>query len=246
MAISFRSGGDPVFHGKNFTVRFNGLGKLVRDLEKFRAKAIPFAMRRTLNDTAFEARKIWVDEIKRTLVTRNTFTTRSLEVVKASGRSITGMKAVLGAKARYMGEVEAGNVNPKGNVPTGIATGEGRGAKPRRRLVRRPNRVGSIALPPKVAQGTRKQRTAVTIAMAARKGHRTIFLELERRKGFFRLSGGKRRPRIDMLWDTTQKSVRSKPYPTLEPALKRVQKLIPSIQRKALLEELRRNRIANY
>jgi hypothetical protein len=246
MAISFRSSGEVVFRGKSITLRFNGLSRMFRDLERFRSKAIPFAMRATLNETAFAARKLWVDEIQRTLVTRNTFTTRSLHVEKATGRSVLGMRAVLGSRAPFMGEVEAGNTNPKGNVPTGVATGEGRGAKPRRRLVRRPNRVGAIALPDKVRQGSRKQRTAVTIAMAARKGHRTIFLELERRKGFFRVTGGKRRPKIDMLWDTTQKSVRSKPYPTLGPALKRVERLIPGIQRKALLAELRRNRIAGY
>jgi hypothetical protein len=246
MAISFRTTGEVVFRGKSITLRFNGLSRMFRDLERFRSKAIPFAMRATLNETAFATRKLWVDEIQRTLVTRNTFTTRSLHVEKATGRTVLGMKAVLGSRTAYLGDVEAGNTNPKGNVPTGVATGEGRGAKPRRRLVRRPNRIGSITLPDKVRQGSRKQRTAVTIAMAARKGHRTIFLELERRKGFFRVTGGKRRPKIDMLWDTTQKSVRSKPYPTLGPALKRVERLIPGIQRKALLAELRRNRIAGY
>jgi hypothetical protein len=246
MGFTFRTTGEAVFRGRNFTVRFNGLSKLFRDLEKFRAKAIPFAMRATLNETAFQARKLWVDEINRTLVTRNTFTERSLHVERATGRTVAGMRAVLGSRAPYMGKVEAGNTNPKGNVPTGVATGEGRGAKPRRRLVRRPNRVASIQLPAKLRQGSRKQRTAVTIAMAARKGHRYVFLELERRKGFFRVAGGKRRPRIDMLWDTTQKSVRSKPYPTLAPALKRVAKLIPGIQRKALLRELQRNKIAGY
>lgn len=246
MAISFRPGGDPVYHGKHFTVRFNGLGKLFRDLEKFRSKAIPFAMRRTLNDTAFAARALWVDEIQKTLVTRNTFTTRSLRVERATGRTVAGMRAVVGSAAPYMGKREVLSREERGPVPTTVASGEGRSGKPRRRLVRRPNRIAAIQLPDKLRQGSRRQRAAVTISMAARKGHRFVFLELERRKGFFRVSGGKRRPRIDMLWDTSRKSHTVKPHPTLGPALKRVARLVPGIQRKALLEELRRNRIADY
>jgi hypothetical protein len=246
MAISFRSSGEVVFRGKSITLRFNGLSRMFRDLERFRSKAIPFAMRATLNETAFAARKLWVDEIQRTLVTRNTFTTRSLHVEKATGRTVLGMKAVLGSRAPYMGDREGASRSDRGPVPTTVASGEGRSGKPRRRLVRRPNRIGSITLPDKVRQGSRKQRTAVTIAMAARKGHRTVFLELERRKGFFRLTGGKRRPKVDMLWDTSKKSHAVKAHPTLGPALKRVGRLIPGIQRKALLAELRRNRIAGY
>lgn len=246
MPFVFRTTGEAVFRGQNITVRFNGLSRMFRDLEKFRSKAIPFAMRRTLNDTAFAARKLWAEEIQKTLITRNTYTTRSLHVDRATGRTVMGMRAVLGSKAPYMGDREEASRSDRGPVPTTVASGEGRSGKPRRRLVRRPNRISAIALPPKVQQGSRKQRTAVTIAMAARKGHRFIFLELERRKGFFRLSGGKRRPKLDMLWDTSRKSHMVKAHPTLGPALKRVQRLIPSIQRKALLDELRRNRIAGY
>lgn len=246
MALLFRSTGDAVFVGRNFTVRFNGLNKLVRDLQRFRAKALPFAMRRTLNDTAFAARKLWVAEIQRTLTTRNTFTERSLRVERATGRNITGMRAVLGSTASYMGDREVDSRTTEGPVPTTVASGEGRSGKPRRKLVRRPNRIGAIALPDKVRRGSRKQRTAVTIATAARKGHRYVFLELERRKGFFRLTGGMRRPKLDLLWDTRQKSHRVKAHPTLGPALQRVMRLLPDIQRKALLDELRRNRIADY
>jgi hypothetical protein len=246
MGFTFRTTGEAVFRGRNITVRFNGLSKLFRDLEKFRAKAIPFAMRATLNETAFEARKLWVDEIKRTLITRNTFTERSLRVERATGRTVAGMRAVLGSLAPYMGDREGGAPERRGPVPTTVASGEGRGGKPRRRLVRKPNRIGAIQLPAKLRQGSRKQRTAVTISMAARKGHRYVFLELERRKGFFRVSGGKRRAKVDMLWDTTKATHTTKPHPTLAPALKRVARLVPGIQRKALLRELRAARIADY
>lgn len=245
MAFRYR-GNDAVYQGRSITVRFNGLGKLFRDLEKFRAKAIPFAMRTTLNETAFAARKLWAEEIDRRLVTRNTFTTRSLRVERATGRTVAGMRAIVGSTAPYMGDREVASREERGPVPTTVASGEGRSGKPRRRLVRRPNRIGAIALPEKVRMGSRRQRAAVTIAMAARKGHRYVFLELERRKGFVRVSGGKRRPKLDMLWDTSRKSHTVKAHPTLGPALKRVSKLIPGIQRKALLEELRRNRIADY
>ena len=55
------------------SVKFKGLDRLVDDLRRARKKAIPYAIRDALNGAAFEARKEWQGEIRKTFTIRNTF-----------------------------------------------------------------------------------------------------------------------------------------------------------------------------
>jgi hypothetical protein len=59
----------------------------------------------------------------------------------------------------------------------------------------------------------------VAIQTAAKTGG-VVFLDLGRRKGLFRVTGsGKGKLRVRMLYDLSQKTVVTKPRPTLEPTV---------------------------
>lgn len=219
--------------------------RLTRDLETVSKVAVPYAARNALNAMAFEGRKLWQGELRETFVLRNDWTTRRLTVEKAKGTSLATMHSALTTPDSYLVKQEFGGVENH-SVPTGVATGEGRGASPRRRLVRQPNKVGSIALGQRYRRGSRKQRNAIAVRMAAAAGQRFVYLELPKRKGLFRIKGGSRNPELDMVWDTTKKSHVVPDSPTLRPAVKRLEQKIPALMTSALIEQLRRHKVFGY
>lgn len=218
--------------------------KFARDLDKMAKRAIPHAMRNSLNRSAFAGRKIWKKEIKSTFVTRNTWTERSIRVDKARGTNLTRMESVLGSVADYMGKQErGGRVSGRGktkSIPTSFAAGQ-MGAIPRTRLVRGAHKVGRIRLGRKPRGGTRRQRNAIGIKQAAAQGRKFVFLELPTSRGLFKLTGGKRKPSIKMVWSLSQSSVQLKPEPTLKRTLKRMDRVIPKIHMGAIKEQIKRN-----
>ena len=122
---------------------------LVRQLEVFSSKALPYAIRDSLNRSALAAKNVWADEIRSSMILRNRWTLGSLRVVNATGMDPRRMVAVTGSIARYMGTQEEGGKKTKHGkhgvaIPTKTASGEGRGSGPRQRLVRGPMKLGSI------------------------------------------------------------------------------------------------------
>lgn len=219
--------------------------RLLRDLEAVSKVAVPYAARNTLNAMAFEGRKIWQSELAKAFTLRNDWTTRRLLVEKAKGTNITGMRSTLESPEVYLLKQELSGTETH-SVPTGIASGEGRGAHPRRRLVRKPNKVGSITLGQTHPRGSRKQRNAITIRMAAAEGRTFVYLETPRRKGLFKLIGGRRTKRVDMVWDTTSKAHHVPRTPTLHRTLSRLEPKIPALMTSSLLDQLRRNKVFGY
>ena len=220
--------------------------RLADHLERFAKRAIPYAARASLTSSAFEAREAWTKQLGAELTLRNTWTKRSLRVEKARSLDLRRMEAVVGSTADYMRKQELGGRERKRGkhgvpIPTSVASGEGRGAKPRRRVVRRPNRLASIQLRTVRSIKSRRQRNAATISRAKRAGKKYVFLDLERSKGLFRLAGGKRRPKVDMIWDLSRPAVRVAPNPTLGPALAAVEPLLLRIHLRSLREQVRRN-----
>lgn len=219
--------------------------RLTRDLEKVSGVAVPYGARDALNAIAFEGRKLWQRELKDTFVLRNDWTTRRLIVEKAKGLSLSTLKSVLTSPDAYLLKQEIGGTEDH-SVPTGVATGEGRGASPRRKLVRQPNKVGNIALGQRYRRGSRKQRNAIAVRMAAAEGRKFVYLELPKRKGLFRIKGGRRNPELDMVWDTTSKSHVVHPSPTLHLTVKRLEQKIPALMTSALIDQLRRHKVFGY
>lgn len=224
------------------TIEDNGLK---RDLETVAKRAVPHAIRNGLNAIAFEGRKLWQAELGSKLILRNDWTTRRILVEKAKGTDVQSMQSVLRSPDEYLEKQEKGGTE-KHAVPTGVATGEGRGANPRKRLVRRPNQVSAITLGTRARTGGRKQRNAAAIRIAAAQGKKFVFLELQKRKGLFKIKGGKRRPMVDMVWDTTKKAHRVNPTPTLGPAVRKLEQRAPALMRSAFVDQLRRHKAFGY
>jgi hypothetical protein len=217
--------------------------KLEADLKKFQ-KSMPHAVRNGLNRTAFQGRKDWNAEIERTMTVRNTFTTRRTIVDKASGTNLQSMRAVLGSAAPYMGDREQGETKSKKGkhgvpIPTvGVARGS------IKKLVRPSNKLGAIRLQDRTGS-SRKQRNAIALRMAVKRGSKFAFLELDGGGGLFKVTGRKRL-NVRMVWDLRRTSVQVPPMPTLERTL---QKLDPKIDRfmvDAVVEQLRRNHLFGY
>lgn len=221
---------------------------LVRDLQKFRKSALPYAMRDALNTSAFMARRTWITVMRKEFTMRNTFTTRGVLVERARGSDPNRMVSVVGSVRDYMEKQEkGGNKRASGKsgvaIPTTAAAGQARGST-RKRMVRRANYLSAIKVPARAGL-TRAQRNAISVKQAVRSGRKVVFLELQRRKGLFRVSGTKR-PRITMLWDMTRRVVRTPKNSTLETTLEQVQPLLPLVHFQALLKQCQRHKILGY
>lgn len=220
-------------------------------LERFARRGIPFVARNTLNGAAFRGREIWTKVVlPAKLEMRNKWTVRSIRVVKARGRSIRRMESRLGSLADYMAIQERGGTERKKGthgvpIPTSVASGEGRGKQPRKKLVRRPNRLPNIRLTSLRPGMSAEQRRVVAVAMAARTKRRYVFMDLGERKGIYRVRGGKR-PKVDLIWDLTKGSVVIPPSGTLAKTLLLLTPQIPDIAKRAMIQQLRFNRVTGF
>jgi hypothetical protein len=234
-----------------FSVTFKGDRKLARDLEKFKKTAVPYAVRDGLNGLAFEARRVWGDEIRKTFVNRNTFTAnRALEVGKAKGTNVSSMAARVGSIAAYQAFQETGGtVRGKSGhrgIPGPQAAGQAAGSH-RTRVVRMTNRLGSIKAAKALRGKTRRQRNAAAMAMAKRSGQKFAVLQRPRGgSGLFVITGPKRKLKARLMWDLSRKSAHVKAHPTLGPTLKRMQPRVVAVCSSALLKQLQRHKILGY
>lgn len=238
----------PQSDGPNMiTVEFHGAKEMVAALKRLRTQAIPYAVRNALNAQAFEARKAWVGFIQRDFVNRNTFTQRSVQVVKAGGLNVGSMQSVVGSTAPYMGTQEdGGTVHGKGAhkaIPGPVAAGLAAGSK-RVKLVKSRFYLGAIAAQHPALVGSRKQRNAIAISVARKAGLKFALLERPSGgKGLFLLGGSKRAPTTRLLWDMSRSSVQVPGAHMLERTLAHVLTQSERIHMDALVQQLTRNGI---
>ena len=114
---------------------------LENDLDKFHDRALPYAVRDTLNTLAYETSRIAKKNADRLMVMRNTYTSRSIQFERAQGLKVDQMKSAAGSLQEYMREQEEGFTrHRKGKhgvpVPTSFAAGQ-QGAVPRSKPIRR-------------------------------------------------------------------------------------------------------------
>jgi hypothetical protein len=232
-----------------FGIDTKQIKEMERDLKRFAAKAYPFATRKTLNDAAFQAQRIARTDVKDNMTNRNRFTVQSIQVEQTRTLQVSRQAAVVGSIADYMGDQEFGAVKSKTGkegvtIATPYSSGEGENAQPRTRLPRKPNRMRSIALQKRRKKGSsRKQQNFIAIRQAAATGRKFVFLDLGRRKGIFRVTGGKRRPKIKMVHDMTKQSVVIPKSPWLKPAFDETTRMLPAFYADALRFQLRRRNI---
>lgn len=234
-----------------FGVDNRGIKKMERDLKTFARQAYPFATRQTVNDAAFQAQKIARVDVQRDMVLRNRFTVQSIQVDQAKTLQITRQEATIGSIADYMEDQEFGAVKAKGGkegvaIATSYSAGQGENAQPRTRLPRKPNTMANIQLQRRRKKGSnRKQQNLIAIKQAAKSGRKYVFLDLGRRKGIFKVTGGKRRPKIKMVHDMTKESVIIPKNPWLKPAFDESARMLPAFYADALRSQLRRRGLFN-
>lgn len=190
-----------------------------RILGQLSKTALPIAMNRTLNTTAFEARKHAQDTVREKMVNRNRFTLQSFRVEQARR---FGEPAVMGTVAPYMVDQEFGATR-RGKrdskpIPTSFSAGQAR-APTRTRTVRDTNKMQSIQLRKGGARfKNKRQQNRVTIMQASTKGSKYVYLDMFRRKGIFKVIGRGESARVEMVHDLSRKSVTIKPTPVVGPA----------------------------
>jgi len=232
-----------------FKIDTKEIANLEGDLKRFNARAFPFATKQTLNRSAFEARKAIQGEISDKMIERNKYTGRSIQVEQTRTLNVNRQAAIVGSTADYMADQEFGGVKYKGGkegtpIPTAYSAGQSINSKPRTRLPRRANTLQNIQLQRRRGKGvSRRQRNLIAIKQAAASGFKFVFLDLSRKKGIFRVIGGKRRPKLRMVYDLTEQSVTIPKTPTFAPAVKRTESAMPGIYRDALIFQLKRHKL---
>lgn len=236
---------------KDWDADLKDLESLQKDLVLFSKKSVPFAMRNALNDTAFLGRKLWKKELRKSFTLRNTFTARSLRVVKVKrGKDAAKMFSMLGSISAYMGlQEEGGTQRTRGGtkpIPTAVAAGQPLGSQPRTKVVRRPNRMGSIKLDRRIRSGSKAQRNAANVRQAARLKRKYAIIERDGGKKAIVKVTGRKKLNVKMIWDLSRTSVRIKPRPTLQPVVTKLERLAPAIHRRAIINELRFRKILGF
>lgn len=232
-----------------FGVNTRDIKEMERDLKTFAKDAFPFATRKTVNDAAFQTQKIARVDIQRDLTLRNRFTVQSVQVDQARTLQISQQEAIVGSIADYMEDQEFGAVKSKSGkegvaIATSYSAGQGENARLRTRLPRKPNKMANIQLQRRRKKGTsRKQQNLIAIKQAAETGRKYVFLDLGRTKGIFKVTGGKRRPKIKMVHDMSRQSVVIPKNPWLKPAFDETTRMLPAFYADALRFQLRRRNL---
>ena len=212
--------------------------ELFARLENIRKKAIPYATRFTLNKAVFNGRSIAQREIDKRMTLRNAFTKRGVVFDKATGNNIRTQCAKLGAASsrQYLAEQETGitktSSGAKGlKIPTPTASGEGMHANPIKKNRRKRFKLQNIRLSNRKSGGKSKgQKTHLKIMQTAKSSQKLTYLELPNgKRGIFQVKGGKRKPKIFMVWNMTKRMVKIPKNPWLASSTKIVNKSIPNI-----------------
>ena len=229
-----------------FKVDTNDIKLLEGDLKRFAHRAYPFATKATVNTAAFTAMSISRGHIDTKMITRNAFTKKSIQVEQTRQLNVSRQEAIVGSIADYMEVQEFGGIKHKNGsegvaIATSYASGEGENTQPRRKLPRKPNKLANIRLQRRSKRGaSRKQKNMMAIKQAAQSGSKYVFLDLGRSKGIFKVTGGKRRPKIKMVYSFREQSVVIPKSPWLAPSVKKTEAKIPGIYKKSLEFQLQR------
>lgn len=226
------------------TVDDDKLKQLESDLKTFAGRAFPFATKATVNRSAFETQKLARNAVERRMTLRNRFTIQSIQVDQARTLNVQRQRASVGSTADYMEDQEFGTVKRKQgkegvSIATGFSAGQ-EGQKPRTRLPRGANKLASIRLRNKRKKGSRKQRNYIAVMEAAKGGQKYIFMNLGKRKGIFKVTGGKRQPKVKMAHDLSRPTVVVHSRPWLGPAVNRIERQMPAYYEEALTFQLKR------
>lgn len=234
-----------------FRADMQDVKELEKDLKTFARKALPFATKQTINRGAFKGRELSQENIERRMITRNKWTKGSVRVQMSKTLDIDRQESIVGSLEGYMATQEFGGVERGEHkhqpIATSYSAGQAEGKRPRTRAPRRPNKRSQIRLQRRGGAGmSRRQRNLVAVREAAEGGSKYIYMDLGKRQGIFKVLGGKRKPRVKMVWDLSRKAVTIPRTPWLAPIIPDVGRQLPEFYRDALLFQLRRHRVLGY
>lgn len=215
-------------------------------LQNWARRGLPFAVKGTLNSAVREAKIVWKGKLEREMILRNNYTVRGIGTERARGSQIRLMKSTIGHGADYMATQESGGeVSSKSGadakpIPTNFAAGAGRSTAPRQKVVRARNKMKRIKLPDRAEGRGRRVQNAIQIKDAIKTGKRYAFLDLGNGdKGLFRIMGGKRKPRLEMVWSLKRSSITVPRNPTLKPTMGLIEHRMPRIAVREIRKQLR-------
>lgn len=237
------------------TVDVHEINRLERDLRLFNERGIGFAAKDALNDAAYNTMVQAKGIVGKNMVLRNTWTRRNISFNRASTRTmqseagVNKMKTKDGRENDYMEDQEFGGIKNKRHkhgvaIPTSFSTGEGN-AKPRRKVLRQnaKNRLSNIKQLAGREKKWKHQRQANIVAIKqAQRGKPTnfAFLKWKNRRGIVKVTGTKRKIKINMVHDLTRKSVKIPKSPWLTPAYKKILPQIPRYYQTQLQRQIDR------
>ena len=135
---------------------------------------------------------------------------------------------------------EEGGAKEGSGAPTEAAGGHPEGTTPRKKLVRARFKK-SLVEPTRRVRGNRGQRNIVAIKQARKAGRKFALVETRKgRSGVAQLMGGKRKPKLRLIWAMGLGGTEIKPRPTLGPVAEDIRRRGPSYYPKHLKHELRR------
>jgi hypothetical protein len=225
------------------------LKRYERDLKTFRARAFPFATKATVNKAAAQARTVARKILGERLILRNQFIERSVRAEFTRSLNPSAQQGVFGSinpalVTQEFGGAKRGRGKHGVVLPTTIASREGRGTQPRRRLPVRAAAVRNIKLTRRRGRAkNRRQANLLAVRRAAATGKGFVVLKTRRGAGFYRVTGLKRSTRVELVADISHRAVTIPPTPWLAPTIKIVQPRIPGIYRKELKRQLIRHRL---
>lgn len=229
-------------------IQSDDIKKMQLALERVASAALPYAERSALNSAAFYTQRAARERIREDFINRSRFTERSVRVAQARR---PGSPAIVGSIADYMETQEFGGTKTaRGDglvIPTAYSAGE---TGKRTRLPRPANRFKRIKLAKtrgRVAK-TRAQSVIFAVQDAVTTGKRTVFLDLKKRRGIYKVVGGRKSfkrgwPKgasIRLLHDLSRRRVSIGSRPWLAPAVAEANARMPEFYFEALKFQLRR------
>jgi hypothetical protein len=226
------------------TVQWKGLDRLMRDLQRFKRSAVPYALGDYVNSAAFKTQAEFRRRAEVGFQLRNKFTTRSIQVEKAKPRGLEIFSRV-GSTAPYMLDQEQGGRVPKKAIPGPVAAGQAPGAK-RTKLVRPSARLSRIQASKGRTMASRAQRNAMALRKAQASASKVAVLERPRGGlGLFRVTG-RRKLQLRLLYVVGRQSVAIKPTHMLQSAVDAIVPELPKLANAALERQCKRHRILGF
>jgi hypothetical protein len=239
-------------NSETWGLEVRGLDEMLRELETMAKRAVPYAARESLTSLAFAGRAIWQSEMASSLTLRNKWTQRRALVERARGSRMAEMEAVLGHTEDYVRRLEfgIGERAKRGGVaiPSETAAGQAKGSLSggRRRAVRKSLIIRQLGKIKRQSSGMpRKARNARAVRQAIKDGSRLAYLEFSKRRGIYRVMGGRKKPTVLKLYDLTRPSVPLPRIPTLQRSIDQALLRAPTIALAAVMRQLERHRIGS-